>query len=142
MLQKYEKTNRFEREILTLPTMPQFRVIRHIKGAYTFTGKELGVRFDDSIGSIGDFRHPGRHYHVPYRCIYNEKYPNLIAAGRIVSAEGDGMEVLRIIPSCALTGQAAGIAASLAIDENISVAEVNVVELQNKLKGRNVLFED
>ena len=122
--------------------MPQFRVIRRIKGAYTFAGEELGVRFEDSIGSAGDFRSRGKHYHVPYRCLYNAEYPNLLAAGRIVSAVGDGMEVLRVIPSCALTGQAAGIAASLAIDENTSVANVNVSELQNKLKERNALFED
>lgn len=142
LMQKYEGTNRLEREILGLPTMPQFRVIRRIKGAYTFTGKELGVRFEDSIGSTGDFRYRGKHYHVPYRCLYNAEYPNLLAAGRIVSAVGDGMEVLRVIPSCALTGQAAGMAASLAIDAGISVAEVNVLKLQSKLKERNALFED
>jgi hypothetical protein len=141
-MQKYKDMNRLEREILTLPTMPHFRVIRRIKGAYTFTGEELGVRFEDSIGSTGDFRSHRKHYHVPYRCLYNAEYPNLLAAGRIVSAVGDGMEVLRVIPSCALTGQAAGIAASLAIDEQVSVADVNVFNLQNKLKERNALFED
>ena len=134
LMQKYEGTNRQEREILKLPTMPQFRVIRRIK--------ELGVRFEDSIGSTGDFRYRGKHYHVPYRCLYNAEYPNLLAAGRIVSAVGDGMEVLRVIPSCALTGQAAGIAASLAIDANVSVANVNVPKLQKELKARNALFED
>lgn len=142
LMQKYEGTNRQEREILKLPTMPQFRVIRRIKGAYTFTGEELGVRFEDTIGSTGDFRYRGKHYHVPYRCLYNAEYPNLLAAGRIVSAVGDGMEVLRVIPSCALTGQAAGIAASLAIDDDVSVANVNVSELQKQLKERNALFED
>ncbi|MBQ7879718.1 MAG: FAD-dependent oxidoreductase, partial [Clostridia bacterium] len=104
--------------------------------------EELGVRFEDSIGSTGDFRYRGKHYHVPYRCLYNAEYPNLLAAGRIVSAVGDGMEVLRVIPSCALTGQAAGIAASLAIDANVSVANVNVPKLQKELKARNALFED
>jgi hypothetical protein len=142
LMKKYEGTNRFEREILTLPTMPHYRVIRRIKGAYTFTGEELGVRFADSVGSTGDFRCRGKHYHVPYRCLYNAGYPNLLAAGRIVSAVGDGMEVLRVIPSCALTGQAAGVAASLAIEANASVADVDVAELQKQLKARNVLFED
>lgn len=142
ILKQYEGTNRLEREILSLPTMPQFRVIRHIKGAYTFTGAELGVRFSDTIGSIADFRSRGKHYHIPYRCLYNGDYPNLLAAGRIVSATGDGMEILRVIPSCALTGQAAGISASLAIDCNESVANINISDLQNKLQDRNVLFED
>lgn len=142
MLNSYAGTNRLEREILALPNMPQFRVIRRVKGDYTFDGTEVGVRFFDTIGSIGDFRYSGKHYHIPYRCLYNSEYPNLLAAGRIVSAVKDGMEVLRVIPSCALTGQAAGIAASLAIDGGVSVSAINVSELQNTLKEKNVLFED
>ena len=142
MLEKYEGTDRLHREILTLPTMPQFRVIRRIKGAYTFTGEELGVEFFDSIGSTGDFRYRNKHYHIPYRCLYNENYPNLLCAGRIVSAVGDGMEILRVIPSCALTGHAAGIAASLAIEGNGSVANISVSKLQEILKEQNALFEN
>lgn len=140
ILEKYAETDRQQREIFTLPTMPQLRVIRRIVGAYTFTGEEVGKTFADSVGSTGDFRCAGKRYHVPYRCLYNEEYPNLLAAGRIVSAVGDGMEVLRVIPSCALTGQAAGVAASLAIENGGDVGKVDVPTLQAKLKGQNVLF--
>ena len=135
MLEKYNDSNRNEREILTLPTMPQFRVIRRIVGEYTFTGKEDNQIFTDSIGTVGDFRYRDKHYSIPYRCLYNKSYPNLLSAGRIVSAIGDGMEVLRVIPCCAVTGQAAGISASLAIQTKKSVSEINITILQKKLES-------
>ena len=141
MLKKYENTDKNQREILTLPTMPQLRVIRRIVGEYVFTGEEDGVNFEDSVGSTGDFRYRNRHYHIPYRCLYNANYPNLLSAGRIVSAIGDGMEVLRVIPCCALTGQAVGVAGSLAVEKGVSVAEIDVNALQNALRTQNVLFE-
>jgi hypothetical protein len=134
MLQKYQGTDPDSREILSLPTMPQFRVIRRIIGEYTFTGEENGKEFYDNIGSVGDFRYRNKQYQVPYRCLYNKEYPNLLSAGRIVSAVGDGMEVLRVIPCCAVTGQGAGAAASIAVDTNRAVSEIDVALLQKHLR--------
>ena len=114
--------------------MPQFRVIRRIIGEYTFTGEENGKEFYDNIGSVGDFRYRNKQYQVPYRCLYNKEYPNLLSAGRIVSAVGDGMEVLRVIPCCAVTGQGAGAAASIAVDTNRAVSEIDVALLQKHLR--------
>ncbi|MBR4720454.1 MAG: FAD-dependent oxidoreductase [Clostridia bacterium] len=97
-------------DIMTLPTMPQLRTIRRIVGKCDFNAID-GETFADSIGSCGDFRprHIGKHYQIPKGALYNEKFPNLFAAGRIISApKGDGWEVARVIPTCALTGEAAG----------------------------------
>ena len=140
MLKKYENSPKNDREIFTLPSMPQLRVIRRIVGEYTYTGKEEGETFADGIGNFGDFRNRNRHYQVPYRCLYNKEYPNLLSAGRIVSATGDGMEVLRVIPCCALTGQAAGAAANLIITSNTKTAGLDVRELQKSLKNQKVLI--
>jgi len=65
---------------------------------------------------------------------------NIIAAGRCASGEGYGWDVLRVIPPAILTGQAAGDAAVLAIDNNKNVAEINVKELQNILESENVMI--
>ena len=135
MFEKYAGSNKNEREILTLPTMPQFRIIRRIVGEYTFTGEEDGQTFIDNIGNVGDFRYRDKHYQIPYRCLYNKNYPNLLSAGRIVSAVGNGMEVLRVIPCCAVTGQCAGIAASLAIESKKQVSEIDIPLLQMKLQN-------
>ena len=100
--------NKFD--IMTLPTMPQFRTIRRIVGKCDFNAID-GETFEDSIGTCGDFRpqNIGKHYQIPKGALYNEKFPNMFAAGRIISApKGDGWEVARVIPTCALTGEAAG----------------------------------
>ena len=115
MLNYIEKLDKNSFDIMTLPTMPQFRTIRRIIGKSDFNAVD-GETFDDSIGNCGDFRPSGigKHYQIPFGALYNEKFPNLLAAGRIISApEGDGWEVARVIPNCALTGEAAGKAAAM-----------------------------
>ncbi|MBQ7901051.1 MAG: FAD-dependent oxidoreductase, partial [Clostridia bacterium] len=102
-------------DVMTIPTMPQFRTIRRIVGKTDFNAVD-GQTFSDSIGDCGDFRPSGigKHYQIPLGALYNENFPNLLAAGRIISApQGDGWEVARVIPTCALTGEAAGREAAL-----------------------------
>lgn len=102
-------------DVMTIPTMPQFRTIRRIVGKTDFNAID-GQTFPDSIGDCGDFRPGGigKHYQIPLGALYNENFPNLLAAGRIISApQGDGWEVARVIPTCALTGEAAGREAAL-----------------------------
>ncbi len=128
------------RDVSMIPFMPQFRTIRRIVGETDFNAID-GQKFDDAIGSCGDFRadHLGKHYQVPFSAQYNKAFPNLIAAGRIISApEGDGWEVSRVVPVCALTGQAAGIAASMTMGANVQ--DVNMEKLQGKLADSGVLF--
>lgn len=101
-------------DIMSLPFMPQLRTIRRIVGKTDFNGVD-GECFEDSIGECGDFRPNGvgKHYQIPLGALYNEDFPNLLAAGRIISApQGDGWEVARVIPVCAQTGEAAGKAAA------------------------------
>ncbi len=130
------------RDISMVPFMPQFRTIRHIVGEYDFVAVD-GEYFEDTIGSCGDFRQgmgAGKHYHVPYRCLYNAKCDNLIAAGRIVGASGDGWEITRVIPVCCLTGQAAGTAAAQVVQRDCPFAQLDVPQLQESLKKAGVLF--
>lgn len=53
-------------DIMTIPTMPQFRTIRRIVGKCDFNAID-GQMFSDSIGSCGDFRpeNIGKHYQIP-----------------------------------------------------------------------------
>ena len=141
MLQKYEGTDRAQREIMMLPEMPQFRTIRHIVGKSTFEGCEDGVVCTDSIGAIGDFRIAGTHYTIPYSTLYHPDYPNILTAGRIISAVGEGWEITRVIPGCALTGEGAGVAAALALAHGCSADAVPYDELRATLESRGVLFD-
>jgi hypothetical protein len=83
-------------------------------------------------------------YEIPYRCLVRSGYPNLIAAGRCVSAAGYAWDVVRVIPPAILTGQVAGLAASISLDTNKNLPEVDTIILQEKLAAQNVLlhFDD
>ena len=138
----YVGTDKNEREILALPELPQIRLLRAIVGAETFLGRveDIDKHVANSIGSTGDFAHCDYRFDVPYGCLYNTDFPNLLCAGRIVSADGNGAHVLRVVPCCCLTGQAAGIAAAVAIEQNKSVAGVYDL-VKPRLASSGVAFE-
>lgn len=130
--------NKNDRELLSIPTMPQFRTIRHIVGEYTFDGSEDGSKFEDSMGCFTDFRKPNTHYQLPYRTLYNASFPNIIAAGRIISVEGDGWEATRVIPVCALSGQVAGTASAYCIKNGTYLNNIDVSALKQILAADGV----
>lgn len=116
MLAKMRERDRYSYDIMTLPSMPQLRTIRHIVGDSDFKAVD-GNSVPDSIGHVGDFRMKPQYmknvYDMPLSALYNSSFPNLLAAGRIISSpEHDDWEVARVIPTCAMTGEAAGKAAA------------------------------
>lgn len=122
LLNRIEKLDKNSFEIMALPFMPQMRTIRRIVGKVDFNAVN-GELFDDAIGNCGDFRpdYVGNRYQIPFGALYNGEFPNLLAAGRIISApQGDGWEIARVIPNCALTGEAAGKAAALYSEKSYS----------------------
>jgi ribulose 1,5-bisphosphate synthetase/thiazole synthase len=70
---------------------------------------------------------------LPYGCLLPRKVENLLVAGRCISADEEAMGQLRLIPVCSATGQAAGVAASLALDEDVTPRELNISLLQRTL---------
>lgn len=128
------------RDIVTLPTMPQFRTTRRIQGMYTLKTDDAYKHFDDSVCLINDFDRRDYLYEVPLRCLIAENMRNLLAVGRCACAEGYAWDVLRVIPPAILTGQAAGVAACHAIDEQADIQNVDIQILQKKLESKNVLI--
>jgi hypothetical protein len=109
---------------------------RRIIGDYTLSYDEMHKHFDDSIGMVSDWRKRGPIFEVPFRTLYNSSVKNLIMAGRCTSVDEELWDVMRVIPCCAVTGQAAGIAASLTDDFSL----LNINELQSKLERNNVVL--
>ena len=124
------------------------RETRHIKGEYTLTGADTveGHHFDDSIAadaSALDIHDPKGGdvdfqslppYEIPYRCLLPMGIEGLLVAGRCISADHDAHARSRNMPACMATGQAAGIAAAVAIDEGVAVRKVNVGRVQAILR--------
>ena len=144
ILEKLKKTDRKTRDITLLPIMPQFRTTRHIDGDYTLQPEDAYRHFEDSVCAICDFDRRDFLFEVPYRTMIRTGFDNIIAAGRCVSGAGYAWDVVRVIPPAILTGQAAGAAASLAINTGSSVTEIDISTLQKKLSQENVMihFDD
>ena len=144
MLQKLSKEDPKSREVITLPTMCQFRETRCIIGDHVFVDTDCYKHYDTSIGAICDFTRRDRVYEVPYGTLCKAGYDNLLTGGRSASASGFGWDVLRVIPPAIVTGEAAGYAASLAIDSKKPVADIPLGVLQKTLVANNapVHFDD
>lgn len=139
VLDKIKKTDRLSREVTHLPFMPQFRTTCRLDGDYALKVSDAYRHFDDSICAINDFEHRDHLFEVPLRCITRKDYPNILTAGRSASGEGYGWDLLRVIPPAIITGQAAGHAACMAIEDNVGVADVNIAALQKRLEKDNIM---
>jgi len=75
---------------------------------------------------------------LPYRSLIPQRMSNLLVAGRCISADDAIMGRLRLIPVCSATGEAAGVAASIAVKKEVSAPSVDVRELQSTLSSQGV----
>jgi len=124
--------------ISTLATIPQIRMTRRIVGEYEMADTEMHKYFDDSIGMVANWKKRGPVYEVPFRTLYNKKVKNLIVAGRCTSVDEDLWEAMRVIPCCAVTGQAAGTAAAMTDD----FSALDISALQKKLVANGVVLHE
>lgn len=138
LLRKIEGEDRRSREIVTLPTIPQMRTTRHLVGNHVLTTDDIGRRQPDSIGVVPDFCDTSNLYEVPYRVLTRRGFPNLLAVGRCASASGFAWDVLRVIPPAILTGEAAGLATSLAMGDDVDVGSIDIAKLQAALAGNGI----
>jgi hypothetical protein len=139
----------------TLKRIPLFlakRESRRFIGDYVLTENDCkeGKVFADAISYGGfpiDIHHPegifsgeeGPHqcflhvpiYTIPYRCLYSKNIPNLFFAGRNISATHCAMGSVRVQATTSTLGQAAGTAAALCCDYEISPKELGTHYISN-----------
>ena len=122
----------FERCVV-IDVAPQtgVRQTRMLEGEYVITKEDLmaRTRFPDSVAR-------GRDYTTPYRAIVPKGIDNLLVAGRHYSATSSAQKMSREIPPCMAMGEAAGVAAAMAIDAGVNVRDVDVKRLQAKLRAQ------
>ncbi len=121
---------------VAMSSIPLVRMSRRICGASTLTVRDDHREMPDSIGMTGDWCKRGPVYEIPFGCLYNPGIVNLLAAGRIISTDDTVWNVTRVIPPCAVTGEAAGTAAAIASD----VTKVDIDGLQAQLARHKVLI--
>jgi hypothetical protein len=123
---------------VTLATIPQFRTTRKLVGAYTLDESEVHTFMPDSVGLVSDWRRRGPVFEIPFGTLYTEKVKNLLAAGRCISVTDAMWDITRVIPDCAVTGEAAGAAAALSND----FTALDVSKLQAELSRRGVKLHE
>jgi len=141
-LERIRKTPGYEKVYL-VETAPQLgvRMSRMLAGTkrLAFDDVMAGKKHPDSIGVGGDWRKPEQRigaWHIPYGVLVPQKIDNVLAAGRCVSGEPKLADYLRIIPTCFVTGHAAGCAAALAVQDNCPPRNVDVPKLQTLLRAQ------
>ncbi len=155
-------------EIAAIASEIGFRDSRRIRGLYELTldDMENDRRFDDSIFLFprfydlhaldGDWRQPsviatnsasmhytpkpGEMFSVPYRCIVPERVENLLVAGRCMSADHEAESAIRQVYACMQGGQAAGVAAGIALRDGTTPDGVDVGKLQGRLRESGVVL--
>lgn len=125
-------------EPVMIAGIPQIRMTRRIEGEYTLDACEMHVEFPDSVGMISDWRKRGPVYEVPFRTLFSSKIRNLIFAGRCTSVTDSMWDIMRVIPCCCVTGEAAGLAAASSDD----FTSLDVAVLQDHLRSRGVCIHE
>lgn len=133
-----KRDNDIELIPVTIATIPQIRMTRKLVGEYVLSNKEMHTYFEDSIGMVSDWKKRGPIYEVPFRTLYNSQVKNLVCAGRCTSVNETMWDIMRVIPCCAVTGQAAGTAASMTDD----FSKLNIKELQEILRNNDVVLHE
>ncbi len=106
---------------------------RRLVGRYVLRREDLDQPFDDVVAVTGHWTKYGCVYQIPYRSLLPQRIDNLLAAGRCISVDHRAHHATKEIPACFATGEAAGVAAALALRANLTPREVDVSALQRAL---------
>ncbi|MBE0698222.1 MAG: FAD-dependent oxidoreductase, partial [Anaerolineaceae bacterium] len=123
---------------LTLPAMAQLRTTRRICGVEEMIDGQANQRRETSVGLAGDWRQRGMVWEIPYGALLPAQISGLLTAGRCIASGGDAWEVTRVIPAAAVSGQAAGAAAALAVKQKCSPEQLEPAAVQAALSTRGI----
>ncbi|MCL2741692.1 MAG: FAD-dependent oxidoreductase, partial [Oscillospiraceae bacterium] len=131
------------------------RQTNQIEGDYTLTVADIvaGASFDDvaaqtdyevdihdPTGGTGNEEYGVRMYDIPYRCMLPRGLEGMLVAGRCVSADHTAMSSLRTIPTCMALGQAAGVAACVALESGRGLRDIDMGLFHGGLRAQGVEF--
>ena len=75
----------------------------------------------------------GESYSIPYRCLIPKGLNNLLVAGRCIGTDREMQASTRVIPCCYITGQAAGVAAAVCLENKTIAKNVDIKEIKNRI---------
>jgi hypothetical protein len=129
-----------------LDTSPQIgtRHSRRLIGMKKMHKQEwtTGVLHDDEVGvsPAPNIRYPN--VSIPLGCMIPPTLDHLLAAGRNLSSDSASHSFMREIPQCWALGQAAGVAAAVAVNAGVHVRDVDITEVRGQLRRQGVYLHD
>ncbi len=118
------------------------RCSRRLIGEYVMNANDWAFarHFDDVIAwhsTICQINDCGP-VEIPYRAILPQKIDGLLCPGRHLSADDVAIDWLNLIPQCVGTGQAAGVAAAVALADGTTLRNVDIQKVQDILVDQDV----
>ena len=121
------------------------RDTRKIDALYNLTDQDVRQqgRFDDSVGIFPEFVDgygilllptTGRYFQIPYRALVPKGVGNLLVAGRCIGGDKVSHAATRNMMCCAVSGQAAGVAAAISLRTGDAFDRLDVGKVQQELK--------
>jgi hypothetical protein len=107
------------------------RQTRLLEGDYVVTKDDVMSRrhFADTVCR-------GRDYYTPYRAMLPKEIDQLIVAGRHYSATPQAQKSSREIPPCMAMGEAAGVAAVVALNAGTTVRKADIKAIQKQMRAQ------
>lgn len=102
------------------------------------SGYTIDIHYNNSKGTL--FRKLQKPFGGPYGCLVSTEIENLMFAGRCISVDDHVVGSARVMACCMAMGQAAGLASSMAVAEEIKPAEVDVRVLREKLLAQKAIL--
>ncbi len=146
--------------LLQVADLVGIRESRRIIGDYVLTAEDVLERreFEDVVGYCGaavDVHNEaggkertkmiaikkGGAYQVPYRILLPKGIEGILVAGRCVSTDRIANGSIRQQAGCFVTGQAAGVAASIAAQEDVPPRNIRIEQLQDTLTAQKVVLK-
>ncbi len=141
--------------IVSSASLIGIRESRHFVGKYTLNEQDiLDARvFDDyvvkdayfnfdvhnitgaGLDKTGVQKHfsQDKGYTIPYRCLIPEIKENLLLCGRNISGTHMAHSNFRVMPICVGIGEAAGVAAALAVKNNCSLIDISAAQIRKSI---------
>lgn len=114
---------------------------RRLRGRFVLERAHMDRPHPDAICITGHWTRYGAVYAIPYGSLLPRETRNLLAAGRCISVDHRVHHATKEIPACMAVGQAAGIAAARAAASGCDVAEVDVRDLQRRIRAVGGLLD-
>jgi len=77
---------------------------------------------------------------IPYGALLPQHLDGLLACGRHISCDRNSHGFMREIPQCWITGQAAGVAAAMAVTQGVQPRAVDIARVQSVLQKQGVFL--